>query len=68
MMIKQVDHNADVTSSQTARYAHRLPLTNITVVFFIEVVDDENRTRYETPYHDVATSITAEPVLVTTVE
>ncbi|MCE7988085.1 MAG: hypothetical protein DYG89_43525 [Caldilinea sp. CFX5] len=54
--------------AQAARYAHQLQLATITVVFFVEAVDDENRTLYETPYHDAATGVTVEPVLVTTVE
>ncbi len=47
---------------------HKLQLATITVVFFVEAVDDENRTRYETPYHDAATGVMVEPALVTTVE
>lgn len=54
--------------AQAARYAHQLQLATITVVFFVEAVDDENRTLYETPYHDAATGVVVEPVLVTTVE
>jgi hypothetical protein len=53
---------------QAAHYAHQLQLATITVVFFVEAVDDENRTLYETPHHDPATGVTVEPVLVTTVE
>ena len=53
---------------QSARYARQLQLTTITVVFFVEAVDDETRALYETPYQDVATGVTVEPVLVTTVE
>ena len=53
---------------QAARYARKLQLTTITVVFFVEAVDDANRAQYETPYVDVASGVTIEPVLVTTVE
>jgi hypothetical protein len=54
--------------TQAARYAQQLQLTTITVVFFVEAVDDENRTLYQTPYQDAATGVLVEPVLVTTVE
>lgn len=57
-----------MTSGQTTRYAYQLQLTTITVVFFVEAVDDENRTRYKTPYQDVTNGVTVESVLVTTVE
>jgi hypothetical protein len=53
---------------QAARYAHQLQLATITIVFFVEAVDDANRTLYETPYQDVTNGVTVEPVLVTTVE
>lgn len=53
---------------QAARYGWQLHLTAITLVFFVETVDDENRTLYEMPYQDTATGVMVEPVLVTTVE
>ncbi|MEZ4732640.1 MAG: hypothetical protein R3E79_36520 [Caldilineaceae bacterium] len=53
---------------QAARYANRLRLPIITVVFFVEAVDDVTRARYEGPYQNAATGVTVEPVLVTTVE
>jgi hypothetical protein len=53
---------------QAARYARQLQLATITIVFFVEAVDDANRTLYETPYQDVTNGVTVEPVLVTTVE
>lgn len=62
------DFEYNLALTQAARYAQQLQLTTITVVFFVEAVDDENRTLYETPYHDAATGVTVEPVLVTTVE
>lgn len=62
------DFEYNLALAQAARYARQLQLTTITVVFFVEAVDDENRTLYETPYHDAATGVTVEPVLVTTVE
>ena len=53
---------------QAARYARQLQLATITVVFFVEAVDDETRAHYETPYQDATSRVTVEPVLVTTVE
>ena len=68
--LKSFDDNFEYQAAlrQAARYAHQLHLATITVVFFVEAVDDENRTLYETSYQDAATGVTVEPVLVTTVE
>lgn len=62
------DFEYNLALGQAARYAQQLNLATITVVFFVEAVDDENRTLYETPYHDAATDVVVESVLVTTVE
>lgn len=62
------DFEYNLALGQAARYASQLQLTTITVVFFVEAVDDANRTLYETPYRDAATGVLVEPVLVTTVE
>ena len=62
------DFEYNLALGQAARYAHQLQLATITVVFFVEAVDDANRTLYETPCHDAPTVVTIEPVLVTTVE
>ena len=53
---------------QAARYARQLQLATITVVFFVEAVDDETRAQYEAPYQDAASGVSVEPLLVTTVE
>ncbi len=53
---------------QAAGYARQLQLATITIVFFVEAVDDETRAQYEAPYQDAANGVTVEPVLVTTVE
>ncbi|MCE7983016.1 MAG: hypothetical protein DYG89_17665 [Caldilinea sp. CFX5] len=53
---------------QAARYARQLQLSTITIVFFVEAVDDETRAHYEAPYQDAASGVTVEPVIVTTVE
>jgi len=62
------DFEYNLALGQAARYASQLQLTTITVVFFVEAVNDANRTLYETPYQDAATGVLVEPVLVTTVE
>ena len=53
---------------QAARYARQLGLATITVIFFVEAVDDETRAIYEVAYQDTAAGVTVEPLLVTTVE
>lgn len=45
-----------------------MQLSTITVVFFVEAVDDATRTEYEVTHQHAATGITVEPMLVTTVE
>lgn len=62
------DFEYQAALQQATRYAHHLQLATITVVFFVEAVDDETRAHYETPYHDPTTGVMVEPVLVTTVE
>ena len=68
--LKSFDDNFEYQAAlrQAARYARQLQLATITVVFFVEAVDDANRTLYETLYQDVTNGVTVEPVLVTTVE
>lgn len=53
---------------QAARYAHQLQLTTIAVVFFVEAVDDANRTKYEAPYNDPQRGVVVQPIFITTVE
>lgn len=62
------DFEYNLALGQAVRYARQFQLATITVVFFVEAVDDENRALYETPYHDATTGVVVEPVLVTTVE
>ncbi|MFN8495021.1 MAG: AAA-like domain-containing protein [Caldilineaceae bacterium] len=62
------DFEYNAALGQAARYAHQLQLATITVVFFVEAVDDETRAQYETVYQDATTGVAVEPVLVTTVE
>ena len=52
--------------TQAAEYGLQLGLTEITLVFFIEVVDEDNRKRYEQEYQDAATGVTVKPVFIET--
>jgi hypothetical protein len=51
---------------QAAAYGKQLALQEITLVFFIEAIDDENRQKYEAKYVDEATGVTVKPVFVET--
>ncbi|MEZ4658412.1 MAG: hypothetical protein R2911_12635 [Caldilineaceae bacterium] len=63
---------ASPTANATARRRNRPPATpqlqqtEIWLVFFVEVVDDENRRIFEAPYQDAATGVQVYPVLVAT--
>ena len=52
--------------SQAARYAHKLGLSRVTLVLFIEAVDERNRQKYEVAHTDGSTGIVVEPVFVVT--
>ena len=52
--------------SQAAKYGRSLNLAEISLVFFVEVIDEANRTRYETPYVDSATGVSVTPIFVQT--
>ncbi|MCP4132884.1 MAG: AAA family ATPase [bacterium] len=52
--------------SQAARYGKHLELSEITLVFFIEYIDEENRKKYEVDYSDKSTGVTVMPVFVET--
>lgn len=51
---------------QAARYAQQLQQSTITLVMFIDAVDDDNRRKYEAVYTDPATGVVVEPVFVAT--
>ncbi|MCP4129785.1 MAG: AAA family ATPase [bacterium] len=53
---------------QAARYGKHLGLSEITLVFFIEYIDDENRNKYEVDYLDDSTGVKVMPVFVETGE
>ncbi len=49
---------------QAAEYAQELKLAGITLVFFVEAIDEANRLKYEVTYHDPATQVTVWPIFV----
>ena len=51
---------------QAARYGQQLQLTEITVAFFVEVIDDANRQKYETIMLENETGVSVSPVFVAT--
>ena len=51
---------------QAARYARQLGLQELTLVLFIDAVDDANRDRYETIHVDPETGVTVTPIFVET--
>jgi hypothetical protein len=53
---------------QAARYGRQLGLTEMTLAFFVEAVDETNRARYEVVYEDEETGVTVTPVFVATGE
>ena len=55
-----------IALAQAAQYANRLGLREIYLVSFIENIDDANKKKYETPFHDTGTSVTVYPVFIQT--
>jgi len=51
---------------QAARYGRQLGLTEITLAFFVERVDDASRQKYEARYTDEETGVAVTPVFVAT--
>jgi len=51
---------------QAAAYGRQLRLKEITLAFFVEAVDDANRRKYETEYHDSGSDVLVRPVFVVT--
>ena len=49
---------------QAARYAKSLGISEITLAFFIEAIDDDNRCKYEAVYTDKKRGVTVHPVFV----
>ncbi|MCP4696488.1 MAG: AAA family ATPase [Gammaproteobacteria bacterium] len=50
--------------TQAARYGRRMGLAEIVLAFFVERIDDENRSRYEVVYKDEKSGVTVKPVFV----
>ncbi|MCE7984830.1 MAG: hypothetical protein DYG89_26965 [Caldilinea sp. CFX5] len=51
---------------QAADYGRQLGLATISLLLFVEAVDEQNRQKYEAPYQDPATGVRVEPIFVTT--
>ncbi len=51
---------------QAARYGKQLELSEISLVFFVEYIDDNNREKYEKEYTDKETSVRVTPIFVET--
>jgi hypothetical protein len=47
-----------------AAYGSQLGLNEISLIFFIEVIDEKNRQKYEAAYLDKKTGVTVKPVFV----
>jgi len=52
--------------TQAAIYGKKLGLTEITLLFFIDTIDRNNRDKIEVPYLDKNTNVTVRPVFVET--
>ena len=52
--------------TQGAKYGQTLPLSEITLVFFVEGIDEANRNKYERVYVDDETGVTVQPIFVQT--
>lgn len=61
------DYEYQAALRQAARYGQSLQISEITLAFFVEEIDDANRTKYEAPFVDPSTQVTVYPVFVTTV-
>ena len=59
-------YDYDKALTQASNYANQLGLSEITLLLFVEAVDDENRRKYEAVYHDPLTQVKVVPVFVTT--
>lgn len=51
---------------QAAHYGQQLQLQEMTLVFFVETVDEGRRRQFEAPYLDAETNVTVYPLLVAT--
>ncbi|MEZ4863614.1 MAG: AAA-like domain-containing protein [Caldilineaceae bacterium] len=51
---------------QAALYGQQLQLTTIWLIFFVDLISEENRRELEAVYHDAQTGVTVTPVFVAT--
>ena len=51
---------------QAARYGQQLDLREISLVFFVEAIDETNREKYEKLYVDGEIEVTVAPIFVET--
>jgi hypothetical protein len=51
---------------QAAKYGKQLELTEISLVFFVEQVDEKTRKKYEKEYTDKETKVTVKPIFIET--
>jgi hypothetical protein len=51
---------------QAARYGQQLGLSEITLAFFVDAIDEASRTQYEAVYRDAVSGVTVRPVFVAT--
>ncbi len=51
---------------QAARYGRQLGLSEISLVFFIEYIDDKNREKFEADYLDESAGVLVKPIFVAT--
>jgi hypothetical protein len=53
---------------KAAKYGNQLGLKEISLIFFVETIDDESRKKFETDFEDKETGVRVEPIFVETVE
>ncbi len=51
---------------RAAQYGEQLKLREISLIFFVEYIDDENRRKYEADYLDSDTGVKVTPMFVET--
>jgi hypothetical protein len=51
---------------QAARYGKQMGLSEISLIFFVEYIDDENRRKYETDYQDNSLQTKVMPIFIGT--
>ncbi len=64
--LKSYTHQKQYKDSlkQAARYGKQLKLAEISLVFFVEGIDETQRQKYEVPYLDDGTGVTVMPIFV----